>query len=276
MPVRAGAVSAVADVVDDPFEVVDVEVDAVWLPLHADSVTRAIAVAATTRRAHLGGRRKVAYNLPAVPMKRHDASLACGSKGMVWVVRRLGGAAVVVVVGAAMLGAPVDAQLPELPPLTLAPTDPSTTTSTLLPNLVPTENVLPAPETPGPSIVPLPTTAAPRRTTTYKPPPIPPSTPVRAAKAGVKQSGAATAAPAGRVDDTEPGEGDPGFGAELPFTANEVIDGDDTMELGIEASARNEVGSLASVAAGLIAFVLLGIALWLRSEVRRPASLPPW
>ncbi len=195
---------------------------------------------------------------------------------MVWVVRRLGGAAVVVVVGAAMLGAPVEAQLPELPPLTLEPTDPSTTTSTLLPNLVPTEKLLPAPETPSSSIVLLPTTVAPRRTTTYKPPPIPPSTPVRVAKTAARQSGAAIAAPAVRVDDTELGEGDPGFGAELPFTADEVIAGNDTMELGIEASARVEVGALASVAAGLIAFVLLGIALWLRSEVRRPAPLPPW
>ncbi len=196
---------------------------------------------------------------------------------MVRVLRRLGGAAVAVVVGAAMLGAPVEAQLPELPPLTVEPTDPSTTTSTLLQNLVSTEHLLPAPATPGSGIIPLPTAAAPSRTTPYKPPPIPPSTPVRTAKTAVKQSGAATAAPAGRVDDADLGEGDPGFGAELPYTSDEVIGGgDDTMELGMEASARVDVGALASVAAGLIAFVLVGIALWLRSEVRRPAPLPPW
>lgn len=194
---------------------------------------------------------------------------------MAWVARRLGGAAVLVVVGAALLGAPVEAQLPELPPLTLAPTDPSTTTTTLLPSLLPKQELLPEPGTPPSTIIPLPTTAAPRRTTAFRPTPIPPSTPVRPTRNAVKNSGApVTAVTGGQAEEAELGEGEPGFQSELPFAAEP--DGDTTMELGIEASSRSQVGSLASVAAGLLTFVLLGIALWLRSEARRPAPLPPW
>lgn len=196
---------------------------------------------------------------------------------MAWLPRRLGGAAVLVVVGAALLGSPVEAQLPELPPLTLAPTDPSTTTSTLLPNLLPTEEPRPEPGTPPSSIILLPTTAAPRRATAFRPPPIPPSTPVRATRTAVKSSGApVTTVAAGQAEEAELSEGDPGYSSELPFAAAGEPDGDTTMELGIEASSRSQVGSLASVAAGLLTFVLLGIALWLRSEARRPAPLPPW
>jgi hypothetical protein len=162
------------------------------------------------------------------------------------------------------------------------PTDPNTTTTTLLPNLLPAEKLLPAPEpapgTPPSSILPLPTAPPSRRTTTYKPPPVPPSTPARATTTKKTKSAPAAAAPAAAPVESELGEGDPGYAVDLPFAAQEaaVPTGDDTMELGIEASAHDQVGSLASVAAGLILFVLFGIALWLRSEARRPAALPPW
>ena len=197
--------------------------------------------------------------------------------------RRLGGAAVIVVMGLAMFGPAVEAQLPELPPLTLAPTDPATTTSTLLPPLE-AEKLLPAPEstTPPPSLLPpLPTTDPPRRTTTYKPPAVPPSTPVLAARAAPtpKSVSASKATPPDQVEGAEVGEADTGFGSELPFAdqgGGASLSASDTVELGAESSARQQVGSIASVAAGLLAFVLLGVALWLRSEIRRPAALPPW
>ncbi|MGI8684882.1 MAG: hypothetical protein ACR2MO_07315 [Acidimicrobiales bacterium] len=169
-----------------------------------------------------------------------------------------------------------------MPPITLTPTDPGATTTTLLPPLVPAENLLPAPApgTPPSSVLPLPlpTAPPPRRTISYRPPPVPPSTPVRAARSAPKPR-SATTSNATPVETAELGEGGPGVEADLPFAAQEAAEfpsGDDTMELGIEASERDQVGSLASVAAGLIAFVLLGIALWLRREVREPAPLPPW
>ncbi|HEX2699062.1 MAG TPA: hypothetical protein VHM89_02520 [Acidimicrobiales bacterium] len=202
--------------------------------------------------------------------------------------RRLGVAAVVVVTGLSVVGAPVRAQLPELPPLTLAPTDPATTdpattTTTLLPPIDAEKLLPPAPAstTPPPSLLPLPlpTTAAPRRTTTYKPPPVPPSTPVRATRtaAKAKAAPAATGIPADRPEGAS-GEADNGFGAELPFANDQAAVGSlsaaDTMELGVEG--RDQVGSLASAAAGLLVLVLFGIAMWVRREIREPAPLPPW
>lgn len=190
--------------------------------------------------------------------------------------------AATVVVGLAVFGPPVSAQLPELPPITLAPSDPATTTTTLLVPLIPSGELLPAPVpgAPPPTLLPVPSTAPSRRTTTFKPPPVPPSTPARSTKAVGKTNAppASTATPADQVEGAELGAADPGFGASLPFeqSASDFPVGDDAMELGIEASARNEIGTMASVAAGLIAIVLLGVALWLRSEIRRPAPLPPW
>lgn len=190
--------------------------------------------------------------------------------------------AAAVVAGLAIFDPPVSAQLPELPPITLTPSDPATTTTTLLPPLLPSDELLPAPppDAPPPTLLPVPSTAPARRTTTFKPPPVPPSTPARSTKvvAKTKAPPASTATPADQVEGAELGEADPGFGAALPFEqeAAAVPVGDDTMELGIEASARREVGTMASVAAGLIAIVLLGVALWLRSEIRGPAPLPPW
>lgn len=192
----------------------------------------------------------------------------------------------IAVTGLALTGPQVGAQLPELPPLTLPPPDPATTTSTLLPPLLPPD-LLPAPTEgtapPGvlPLPLPLPTTAPARRTAPYRPPPVPPSTPVRAARSDARVRPAATSStiPADQVEGAELGEPDTGFASELPFDGEEGGDiplGIDTVELGAEASAGDEVGTLASVAAGLIAMVLLGLALWLRGEARRPAALPPW
>jgi len=187
-----------------------------------------------------------------------------------------------VATGLAVLGRPADAQVPTLPPLTAAPSDPATTTTTLLPPLVPTEELVPptpGSTTPPSSILPLPTTTPARRTTTFKPSPVPPSTPARSiAPVQVKTSRttAARTDPAGQVQPAELGEDEPGFGAELQYSAEEAEfpTGDDTMELGIEESVRGQVGSLASVAAGLIAIVLLGVVRWLRTEVRRVPVLP--
>lgn len=214
-----------------------------------------------------------------MPTGRQRSSLFRPSTGFATLARRLGGVAVIVVATVAVLGPPVDAQLPTLPPITTVPPDPATTTTTLLPPLVPTEELLePTPGSTAPAILPLPAAAPARRTTTYKPPPVPPSTPARAAPpARTPRTTAASATPAD-VEGADTGEGDAGFGAELPFAAEEgeVPTGDDTMELGIQASARDQVGTLASVAAGLIAIVLFGLALWLRGEVHRSPALPPW
>lgn len=196
-------------------------------------------------------------------------------------VRRVGGAAGIVMAAAAIFGLPVGAQLPPLPtlpPLTTAPPDPGTTTTTvtLLPPLVPTEGLLtPTPGTTAPlgDVLPLPLAPPPRRTTIYKPPPVPPSTPARAAPtpAKISRPPTTTAAAADPAESTELGEGDPGFEAKLPFSSQDgaLSSGGDTMELGVEASARDQVGVLSSVAAGLIALVLCGVALWLRGQSRR-------
>lgn len=194
--------------------------------------------------------------------------------------RRLGCAGAMVVVGLAVFGPPVDAQLPTLPLLTTAPSGPGATTTTLLPPLVSTPDLLPAPgsPTPGPSLLPLPTTAA-RRTVPYKPPPLPPSTPARQGPAPARASRAlaATAIPADQVEGAELGQADPGFRADLPFAAQaaEVPTGDDAMELGIEESARERVGTLVSVMAGLFALVLFFLVVWLRRKVRKAPQLRP-
>lgn len=183
----------------------------------------------------------------------------------------------------ALIDAPVQAQVPPLPPVTLPPPDPSTTTTTTTTPLalpvVPTEDLLPPsnPSTPPASILAPPTTAPARHTTLYNPPPVPPSTP-RVASTPTKDRAkyaAPRAAPADRLDRTGSGEVDTGYG-DLPFDTKSARHsaGHDTMELGVEASARNQVGTLASFAAGLIALVLFGVAMWLRSESRRPTSRP--
>lgn len=216
--------------------------------------------------------------------RRHPSSLLRRVPALGTLGRSVGILAVLGATGMAAIGAPVEAQVPTLPPITLPPPDPSapsTTTSTLLPPLVPTEDLLPAPDpsTP-PSILPLPTTVPARRTTVYKPPPVPPSTPraVSApARAARGKAAASSGTPADHAEGAELGEIDAGYG-DLPFDAEAAPDptGDDTMELGIEASARNQVGATASFAAGLIALVLFGVAMWLRSETRRlPDPLSP-
>ena len=185
-----------------------------------------------------------------------------------------------------VLGPPGVAQLPTLPPLltTTTTTVPSggssTTTSTVL---LPIEEVLkPTPTTPGSptttppsSILPLPTPPPTRKTTTYKPPAVPPSTPAKAL-AGPAKTPSTTAPPrrAAAANDSEAGEGDTGFQAELPFpTDGEFVTAEETtMELGIDAEAADDLRPFASVAAALLALVLFGVALILRAEVRKRPS----
>lgn len=189
--------------------------------------------------------------------------------------------AITVVTGFSLLGPPVEAQLPPLPPLTLVPTDPNATTTTLLPPLLSTLVPEPTPGDPPATLLP-PLTAPPaRKTTTFKQPPIPPSTPVRAApvaktKTTKPVATSLTGIPANQVEGAELGEADTGY-SDLPFASQDTgVPTDETTELGIESSARDQVGSLASVAAGLLVFVLFGIAVWVRGEVRRDPADVRW
>lgn len=229
--------------------------------------------------------------MTAMPSGRHHRPSVRPRSGAVGARRLVVGAAVALA-GVALLGAPGSAQLPTLPPLfttTTSTTRPSssTTTSTVL---LPIEEVLkPTPTAPGSttpgadttappsSVLPLPTPPPTRKTTAFKPTPVPPSTPAKALSGPAKTP--RTTAPPSRssasADDTEAGEGDEGFLAELPLPSDgEFVTADDdtTMELGIEAVERDQVRPFASVAAALLALILLRIALILRSEVRkRPA-----
>lgn len=180
-----------------------------------------------------------------------------------------------VLVAMAVAAHPVQAQLPPLPPITLLPSDPGTTTTTLLPPLTLPAELLPTPGTTSPvaALLPVPTTAPARKTTTYKPPAVPPSTPARPlVTSAPPKRGRATTAPTGQP---EPGSQDPGYTAQLPFADQQSsAQPSSAVELGIESSARDQVGSAASVAAGLIAMVLFGGALLIRSEARRAPD--PW
>ena len=186
--------------------------------------------------------------------------------------------AVLAVAAFGLIGPPARAQLPTLPPLitttTTAPGGTTTTSSTLLPNLLPEEVLTPAPSTPEgappSSILPLPTPPPTRKTTTFKPPPVPPSTPAKALPAAAKTP-RPTAPSNQSTDDSEAIEDDSGFDAELPFNQQdaEFLTAEDTMELGIEEAERDQVRPMASVAAAMLVFVLLGMALWIRAEVHR-------
>lgn len=195
---------------------------------------------------------------------------------------------------AAQLGPPAAAQMPTLPtfpgdpnapspPSTSAPpsTAPrgSTTTTILLP-LLPEESPLPppapdstAPTSPG--VLPSLTTVPARRTTAYKPPPIPPSTPARPLLSPKARSAGSNPARPADADD----QAEEGFVEDLPFLSGggtDVATGRRVLELGAESSERDLVSSYSSVAAGLIAAVLLGVASWLRREARRaPADGRP-
>lgn len=207
-------------------------------------------------------------------------------------VRWLGAAATIVVAGLAFVGTPAHAQLPPLlfETTTTPPTNPATTTiagaaatTTTLLALLPTNPLpLPAPtgSAPPSAVAPVPTTAAAaaaaKNLTVYKPPPIPPSTPPRPLSSGTKVTKVVGTTTTTLVI-VEP---DTGFGAELPFDAAtqsasaQNPSGSDTVELGIEESAHDKVGKVSSIAAGLLALALSGLALSVRSAARRIPLIP--
>ena len=196
--------------------------------------------------------------------------------------RRVGAAAVAGVVGVALYGpAPVQAQLPELFPSTSSTAPPpSSPESTLLPpleNLAPSSTApgtettalltLPtvAPGAPAPTLLPAPKTS---RTTTFNTLPVPPRTKSKVTNTTLQRSIAASTVPA--IEDAEGGDEEGGFEGTLPFSPeDEQIQAAGLhTELGGEGSSESSITLMASIAAGLIALVLLGIVGWLQSQVR--------
>ena len=200
--------------------------------------------------------------------------------------RRLGAAVVGVVVGVALLGpGAVHAQLPELLPTTTT-TAPSAAPTTLLPPLesltpppssappdaAPPPTLLPAPgASPAPALLPAPPRTP--RTTTFTTSPPPPRTALRTTPTTrVPRAPAVAAAPA-EAEESETGGEEGEFQAALPFAP-----GDDQLEAaGLQAElggdgSEQEVTTMASVAAGLIAAVLLGVVVWIQGQVRRRAN----
>ena len=185
------------------------------------------------------------------------------------------------VVAVALFGpAPVQAQLPELFPSTSS-TAPTTAapTSTLLPpleKLAPSSTTAPGgPTTTG--LLPLPTTAPnppllsdPKtsRTTTFNTMPVPPRTPLRVTTTTLQGSIRASTLPP--VEEPEGGDEEGGFEGTLPFTPEDeqIQAAGLDRELGGEGSGEDPVTLMASIAAGLIALVLLGVVGWLQSQVR--------
>lgn len=179
---------------------------------------------------------------------------------------------------------PVRAQVPDL--LSTTTTSPGTTTTTLLPpleSLTAPTTAPPSGSDPGPTLLPtVPTVTAPltspapapapSRTTTFRPDPIPrASAGSRVAPAPHRSQPSVADDPAiEEIDPSENGE----FGSTLPFDAgpSDPAVQDDTMELGLGASHQEEVGMVASIAAGLIALVLLGVVGWVQKQVRQSPS----
>ena len=194
--------------------------------------------------------------------------------------RRVGAAAVAGVVGVALYGpAPVQAQLPELFPSSSTTAPPPTPQSTLLPplDLAPSSTApgtettalltLPtvAPGTPGPTLLPAPKTS---RTTTFNTLPVPPRTKSKVTNTTLQRSIAASTFPP--VEDVEGGDEEGGFEGTLPFSPEdeEIQAAGLHTELGGDGSSQSSITLMASIAAGLIALVLLGIVGWLQSQVR--------
>jgi hypothetical protein len=210
-------------------------------------------------------------------MQQDLPSRGAGAPALSRWARRIAAAAVAGVVGVALFGpAPVQAQLPELfpsssttapPPASpestqLAPssTAPGTETTALL--TLPTA----APGAPAPTLLPAPKTS---RTTTFNTLPVPPRTGSRVTTTTLQRSIAASTLPA--VEDTEGGDEEGGFEGTLPFSPeDEQIQaaGLDTELGGAEGSSQEPITLMASIAAGLIALVLLGIVGWLQAQVR--------
>lgn len=192
---------------------------------------------------------------------------------------------------------PVGAQLPDLFPTTTAA--PGATTTTLLPPLesltpppttappgatpaptllpppgsTPAPTLLPAPgSAPAPPLLPVPTKTT--RTTTFTTTPVPPRTPLRSTATTVPRSVATPPGAPTVVDEVEGGDPDAGFESALPFSpADEEI-----RAAGLDAElggggTEGQLTMMASVAAGLIAMVLLGVVGWLQAQVRRRPPL---
>jgi hypothetical protein len=193
------------------------------------------------------------------------------------------------VVVAALVGpAPVGAQLPELfpsstPPTTRAPSPESTllpplehlaTTTTAAPGGPTTTGLLTlptaAPGAPPPTLLPEPPAPKTSRTTTFNTLPVPPRTPLRVTTTTLQGSVRPSTVPV--PEDQEGGDEEAGFEDTLPFTPeDELIQAAGLdRELGGDGDVDggDPVTLMASIAAGLIALVLLGVVGWLQSQVR--------
>lgn len=199
--------------------------------------------------------------------------------------RRLGAAVVGLVVGVALFGpGVVHAQLPELlPTTTTAPGAPPTTLlppldsltpppSSAPPDAAPPPTLLPPPgASPAPALLPAPPRTS--RTTTFTTSPPPPRTALRTTPTTrVQRAPAVPAAPV-EAEELETGGEEGEFESTLPFAPGdeEVQATGLQAELGGDGSEQH-VTTMASIAAGLIAAVLLGVVAWVQSQVRRRAD----
>lgn len=189
--------------------------------------------------------------------------------------------------GLTLLGSgPVEAQLPELfPSSTTTSTRPPSTSTTLLPELIedplkapgdparPTPSTTAAPLLPAPAPTPAPG-ARTTGTTTFTTTPIPPRTPVReiASPAAKQASAPRTNTTAVDVGELDASDSAAGFSEALPYQptpgdeATTAAGAEGDMELGADAGLG--LDSMASVAAGLIAVVLLGVVVWVQRQAR--------
>lgn len=218
--------------------------------------------------------------------KRVPSSVAGVSRWSRW-GRRAGAAVVTGVVAAALVGpAPVRAQLPELFPSSTATTQPPSSTSTLLPpleHLATTTTAAPggptttgllslptaAPGAPPPTLLPEPPGPKTSRTTTFNTLPVPPRTPLRMTTTTLQGSIRPSTVPV--AEDQEGGDEEAGFDDTLPFTPeDELIQaaGLDRELGGGDVEGQDPITLMASIAAGLIALVLLGVVGWIQAQVR--------
>lgn len=185
------------------------------------------------------------------------------------------------VVTAALVGpVPVGAQLPELFPSTsstaptqstlLPPLEELATTTTAPPGGPTTTGLLTlptaAPGAPEPTLLPAP--APKSRTTTFDTLPVPPRTRLRVTTTTLQ--GSVRPSTVAAREDREGGDEEASFEGTLPFTPEDerIAAAGLDRELGGEGDGEEPVTVMASIAAGLIALVLLGIVGWLQAQVR--------
>lgn len=214
--------------------------------------------------------------------------MAVTSKFLSTGARCLGCSAVVLVAGLMLLpSAAVVAQVPpEIVPssTTTAPPGPTTT---VVPVVVPEEpltppgeappqpgtTIFPAPlaepePTPAPTAAPAPTPPTSRATTVTMSPRRTPTPLAVGISRAFRETASRSSALAGPPDAPEAGQGEEQVVKSLPFTPGGRAGAPGAMELGVQDGLGRQVASLASVAAGLIATVLLGVVLWLQRQVR--------